>query len=107
MVQPGKQSSQFSFGGPVCIDRDMPKTQSAWAKQSELYGTMEKDMDSNPKPVVSAMKARELAGHTNLFGKPPYYSPPRTPTPVSTTPNIWTNIIKLLYPVVQEYEKFA
>lgn len=88
MVQPGKQASQFNLGGPVCIDKDMPKTESAWAKQSELYGSQEKDMDPYHKPVVSAMKARELAGHTNLFGKPPCFSPPRTLTPVCTTSNI-------------------
>lgn len=44
-----------------------------------LYGSMEVDRDSYPKPVVSDRKARELAGHTNLFGTPPFCSTPCAP----------------------------
>jgi hypothetical protein len=85
MVQPGKMSSQFRLGGPVCIDPAQPKSESAWARQKMLYGSMEIDTELYPKPVVSDMKARELAGHTNLFGTPPYFSPPSTPISVIST----------------------
>ncbi|KAG0605607.1 hypothetical protein M758_9G072900 [Ceratodon purpureus] len=78
---PEKLLSHFRFGGPLCIDPAQPKSRSAWAKQKMLYGSMDLDMDSYPKPVVSDMKARELAGNTNLFGTPPFHSPPGTPIP--------------------------
>lgn len=67
----------------MCIDPMTPKTEAAWTKQKMLYGSMDTDRDSYSKPVVSAMKTRELAGHTNLFGNPPSYSLPGTPIPVN------------------------
>lgn len=81
----------------MCIDPTTPKTESAWAKQKMLYGSMDKDRDSYPKPVVSAMKARELAGHTNLFGTPPSYSPLSTPVPVKYHTDIWT-VVRIVNP---------
>lgn len=88
MVQPEKMSSQFRLGGPVCRDPAIPKSDSSWARQKMLYGSMEVDRDSYPKPVVSDRKARELAGHTNLFGTPPFCSTPCAPVKVTSISEI-------------------
>jgi hypothetical protein len=70
--------SHFTLSGPVCTDRKCPNTPSGWAKQKELYGTMEDDTDittSRSKfPQVSKSKRKELAGH-NFSGTPPIESP--------------------------------
>jgi len=77
----------------VCIEPMMPPTQSAWAKQKMLYGSMDDlDKDSFPKPFVSKSKARELAGHTNLFGTPPRHSLPSTPVPVRASHSAQTTV---------------
>lgn len=51
-----------------------PRSAAGWAKQKELYGTMEADADSAAKPIVSHSKSKELAG-SNLFGTPRPPSP--------------------------------
>ncbi|CAK9872770.1 unnamed protein product [Sphagnum jensenii] len=70
--------SRFTLSGPVCTDRKCPNTPSGWAKQKELYGTMEDDTDittSRSKfPQVSKSKRKELAGH-DFSGTPPVESP--------------------------------
>lgn len=94
MVQHRNTTSHIKLGGEVCIEPKRPTTPAAWAKQKELYGTMEKDAHTAWKCFVSSRKCKELAGN-NLFGDTP---PPGTPADEVNTkkilmlrgnPNFW------------------
>lgn len=94
MVQHRNTTSHIKLGGEVCIEPKRPTTPAAWAKQKELYGTMEKDAHTAWKCFASSRKCKELAGN-NLFGDTP---PPGTPADEVNTkkilmlrgnPNFW------------------
>ena len=70
MLQHKNTTSHIKLGGEVCIEPQRPTTPAAWAKQRELYGTMEKDGHTAWKCFVSSRKCKELAGN-NLFGDSP------------------------------------
>lgn len=80
---PQKLASHFTLGGPEYLDPPGPKSESSWARQRMLYGSVIDEMQGDGLPVslVSDLKARELAGHTNLFGIPPRFSPAFSPPP--------------------------
>ncbi|KAJ0570112.1 putative DNA oxidative demethylase [Helianthus annuus] len=63
--------SHISFGGEESVS---PKKALSEAKQRELSGTLDNELDSTLKKQFSTAKNKELSGH-NIFGAPPEIQP--------------------------------
>ncbi|CAN4106499.1 unnamed protein product [Withania somnifera] len=68
--------SQISFSTEERISPKKPTTLTEVAKQRELSGTLQSELDSNMKKQLSDAKSKELCGN-DIFG-PPAEIPPRS-----------------------------
>ncbi|KAA8530862.1 hypothetical protein F0562_005514 [Nyssa sinensis] len=62
--------SQISFSAEENVSPKKPTTLPEVAKQRELSGTLESELDSKIKKQLSGAKCKELSGH-DIFGPPP------------------------------------
>ncbi|XP_043721589.1 uncharacterized protein LOC122669033 isoform X2 [Telopea speciosissima] len=67
--------SQISFGTEESVSPKKPTSLPEVAKQRELSGTLESELDAKMKKQLSDAKCKELSGH-DIFGPPPE-TPPR------------------------------
>ncbi|XP_042486414.1 uncharacterized protein LOC122066643 isoform X2 [Macadamia integrifolia] len=66
--------SQISFGTEESVSPKKPTSLPEVAKQRELSGTLQSDLDANMKKQLSDAKCKELSGH-DIFGPPPEIPP--------------------------------
>lgn len=66
--------SQISFSADGRISPKKPTSIPEVAKQRELSGTLQSDLDSKAKKHISNAKTKELSGH-DIFGPPPEIVP--------------------------------
>ncbi|XP_042437805.1 uncharacterized protein LOC122023643 isoform X1 [Zingiber officinale] len=62
--------SQISFGAEETVSPKKPTSIAEVAKQRELSGTAESELDAQVKKQLSQAKSKELSGH-DIFGPPP------------------------------------
>lgn len=66
--------SQISFTPDEDITPKMPTSLPEVAKQRELSGTLQSELDAKNKKLISNAKTKELIGH-DIFGPPPEIVP--------------------------------
>ncbi|KAK9271124.1 hypothetical protein L1049_026713 [Liquidambar formosana] len=66
--------SQISFGSEESVSPKRPTTLPEVAKQRELSGTLESEMDAKTQKQTSDAKCKELSGN-DIFGPPPEIVP--------------------------------
>ena len=62
--------SQISFSAEETVSTKKPTSIAEVAKQRELSGTTESELDAKIKKQLSEAKSKELSGH-DIFGPPP------------------------------------
>ncbi|WOL08693.1 hypothetical protein Cni_G17446 [Canna indica] len=72
--QPASTISQISFSTEETVSPKKPTSIAEVAKQRELSGTSESELDSKVKKQFSEAKSKELSGH-DIFGPPPEVQP--------------------------------
>ena len=66
--------SHISFGDEGAVSPKKPATLPEVAKQRELSGTLESELEAKLKKQLSDAKSKELSGH-NIFAPPPEIQP--------------------------------